>query len=89
MAWTIEYRQPVRKSLEKLDPVSRKRIRKFLEERVAGLDDPRQIADRLQGSELGQLWRYRVGDYRIICDIQDGKLIVLVVEIGHRSSVYR
>jgi mRNA interferase RelE/StbE len=89
MAWTIEYRQPVRKSLEKLDPVSRKRIRKFLEERVAGLDDPRQIADRLQGSELGQFWRYRVGDYRIICDIQDGKLIVLVVEIGHRSSVYR
>lgn len=89
MAWTIEYRQPVRKSLERLDPVSRKRIRKFLEERVAGLDDPRQIADRLQGSELGQFWRYRVGDYRIICDIQDGKLIVLVVEIGHRSSVYR
>lgn len=89
MAWTIEYRQPVRKSLERLDPVSRKRIRKYLEERVAGLDDPRQIADRPQGSELGQFWRYRVGDYRIICDIQDGKLIVLVVEIGHRSSVYR
>ncbi|KPF59690.1 type II toxin-antitoxin system RelE/ParE family toxin [Rhizobium sp. AAP116] len=89
MAWTIEYRQQVRKSLEKLDPVSRKRIRKFPEERVAGLDDPRQIADRLQGSELGQFWRYRVGDYRIICDIQDGKLIVLVVEIGHRSTVYR
>ncbi len=56
---------------------------------MAGLDDPRQIADRLQGSELGQFWRYRVGDYRIICDIQDGKLIVLVVEIGDRSTVYR
>ncbi len=89
MAWTIEYRQQVRKSLEKLDAASRKRIRKFLEERVAGLHDPRQIADRLQGSKLGQFWRYRVGDYRIICDIQDQKLVVLVVEIGHRSSVYR
>jgi mRNA interferase RelE/StbE len=89
MAWTIEYRQPIRKSLEKLDPVVRKRIRQFLEERVAGLDDPRQIADRLQGAELGQFWRYRVGDYRIICDIQDRKLVVLVIEIGHRSSVYR
>ncbi|MCM2472957.1 type II toxin-antitoxin system RelE/ParE family toxin [Rhizobium sp. CG5] len=89
MAWTIEYRQPVRKSLEKLDPVVRKRIRQFLEERVAGLDDPKQIADRLQGSELGQFWRYRVGDYRIICDIQDERLVVLVIEIGHRSSVYR
>jgi mRNA interferase RelE/StbE len=89
MAWTIEYRQPVQKALEKLDPATRKRIRKFLEVRVAGLEDPRQVADRLQGSELGQFWRYRVGDYRIICDIQDRKLIVLVVEIGHRSSVYR
>lgn len=89
MAWTIEYGQPVQKTILKLDPVIRKRIRRFLEERVARLDDPRQIADRLQGAEFGQYWRYRVGDYRIICDIQDHKLVVLVIEIGHRSSIYR
>ena len=64
MAWTIEYGQPVRKTLEKLDLPTRQRIRRFLEQRVARLDDPRQIADRLQGAELGQYWRYRVGDFR-------------------------
>ncbi|MGF9693273.1 type II toxin-antitoxin system RelE/ParE family toxin [Rhizobium sp. 0TCS1.26] len=70
MAWTIEYRQSVRKSMEKLDPVIRPRIRRFLEDRVATLDDPRQSAERLQGPELGHYWRYRVGHFRIICDIQ-------------------
>lgn len=89
MAWTIEYGQPVRKTLEKLDLPTRQRIRRFLEQRVARLDDPRQIADRLQGAELGQYWRYRIGDYRIICDIQDQRLVVLVIEIGHRSQIYR
>ncbi|EGP58991.1 hypothetical protein Agau_C102033 [Agrobacterium tumefaciens F2] len=53
------------------------------------LDDPRQTGSALQGSELGNFWRYRVGDYRIICDIQDHKLVVLVVEIGHRREIYR
>ncbi|THV16669.1 type II toxin-antitoxin system RelE family toxin [Rhizobium rhizophilum] len=89
MAWTIEYRQPVRKTIDKLDPVIRRRIKQFLEERLAKHDNPRSFGDPLQGSKLGAYWRYTVGDYRIICDIQDGKLIVLVVEIGHRSSVYR
>lgn len=89
MAWTIEYRQPVRKMIDKLDPVIRRRIKQFLEERLAQHDNPRSLGDPLHGSKLGAYWRYTVGDYRIICDIQDGKLIVLVVEIGHRSSVYR
>jgi mRNA interferase RelE/StbE len=89
VVWTIEYRQPVQKSFQKLDPVIRKRIRHFLEERLVRLDDPKQLAERLQGSGLGHLWRYRVGDYRIICDIQDHRLVVLVVEIGHRSQIYR
>ena len=66
-----------------------KRITDFLRTRVATLDDPRSLGEALKGSRLGDFWKYRVGDYRIICDIQDGKLIVLVVEIGHRSSVYR
>lgn len=89
MVWTIEYKQAVQKSVAKLDPVIRKRIRQFLEERLASADDPRQIGDRLQGPELGHYWRYRVGDYHIICDIQDQRLVVLVIEIGHRREVYR
>lgn len=66
-----------------------KRIITFLETRIATLEDPRQTGKALQGSTLGKLWRYRVGDYRIICELQDQRLVVLVVEIGHRREVYR
>ena len=89
MAWTIEYNAAARKSVEKLDREVRKRIKRFLEERVALLEDPRQIGDALKGKALGHLWRYRVGDYRVLCDIQDNKLIVLVVDIDHRKQIYR
>ncbi len=65
------------------------RITAFLRERVATLDNPRALGQALQGSRLGHLWRYRVGDYRILCDIQDQHFIVLVVQIGHRREVYR
>jgi len=87
--WTIEYDVLVQKEMRKIDPQTRQRIRTFLQERVAALDNPRQTGAALQGSELGSFWRYRVGDYRIICDIQDHKLVVLVVEIGHRREIYR
>lgn len=89
MAWTIEYDLAARKNIEKLDPQTRKRLRNFLEVRIAGLDDPRQSGQALQGSHLGQFWRYRVGDYRIICDLQDKRLVVLVIDVGHRREVYR
>lgn len=89
MIWTIEYDSLVQKEMRKIDPQARQRIRAFLQERVAALDNPRQTGAALQGSELGNYWRYRVGDYRIICDIQDHKLVVLVVEIGHRREIYR
>lgn len=89
MIWTIEYDALVQKEMRKIDPQTRQRIRAFLQERVAALDNPRQTGAALQGSELGNYWRYRVGDYRIICDIQDHKLVVLVVEIGHRREIYR
>nr|WP_245223991.1 type II toxin-antitoxin system RelE/ParE family toxin [Rhizobium halophytocola] len=72
-----------------MDPQTRKRIRTFLEQRLASLTNPRQIGRALEGVERGHLWRYRVGDYRIICDIQDARVVVLVIEIGHRSQVYR
>lgn len=89
MIWTIEYDVLVQKEMRKIDPQTRQRIRAFLQERVAALDNPRHTGAALQGSELGSFWRYRVGDYRIICDIQDHKLVVLVVEIGHRREIYR
>lgn len=89
MIWTIEYHTLVQKEMRKITPEMRRRIRSFLQERLAALDDPRQTGTALQGSELGNFWRYRVGDYRIICDIQDHKLVVLVVEIGHRREIYR
>ncbi len=89
MIWTIEYHTLVQKEIRKINPEIRRRIRSFLHDRLAALDDPRQTGAALQGSELGNFWRYRVGDYRIICDIQDHKLVVLVVEIGHRREIYR
>lgn len=89
MIWTIEYHTLVQKEMRKINPEMRQRIRSFLHERLAALDDPRQTGAALQGSELGNFWRYRVGDYRIICDIQGHKLVVLVVEIGHRREIYR
>jgi mRNA interferase RelE/StbE len=89
LAWTIELRAKAEKQLQKLHRKDAQRIIAFLEERLALHDNPGSLGEPLQGSALGAYWRYRVGDYRIICDIQDGKLIVLVVEIGHRSSVYR
>ena len=89
MAWTIEYARSARKFVEKLNPETRKRIRSFLEERLATLHDPRQIGDALQGARLGNYWRYRVGDYRIICDLQDTRQVVLVIEIGNCRDVYR
>lgn len=89
MAWTIEYDLAVRKSVEKLDRQTRKRIRSYLHDRLAKLDNPRSTGKALKGSEFGNYWRYRVGDYRIVCDIQDHRLVVLVIEIGHRSEIYR
>lgn len=89
MAWTIEYAQSARKPMERLDPMVRRHIRAFLSERVATLDDPRQLGGPLQGAHFAGIWRYRVGDYRILVDIQDQTVTVLVVGIGHRGEVYR
>ncbi len=88
MAWRIEYLRSVRKAVEQLDPSECQRIRAFLEERVATLDDPRTLAKPLKGAD-GSLWRYRVGAYRIVCEIQDDAVVVLVVRVGHRKEVYR
>ena len=89
MAWAIELSEPAKKQLVKLDKPVSKRILSFLKERVALLDDPRSIGEALKGSELGEFWKYRVGDYRLICEIQDGALKILIVRIGNRREVYR
>lgn len=88
MAWTIEYTDTAREQLRKLDKPMARRIVDFLDERVSLADNPRQTGKALTGP-LGGLWRYRVGDYRVICEIQDGALRVLVVQLGNRSQVYR
>ena len=89
MTWAIELSEQTRKQLLKLDKPVAKRILSFLGERLALLDDPRSIGEALKGSELGSFWKYRVGDYRLICEIDDGILKVLVVKIGNRREVYR
>ena len=89
MAWRIEFSVAADRELNKLDAQHSRRILKFLHERVAKLDEPRTIGKALQGSRLGEFWKYRVGDYRLICKIEDDRLIVLVLRVGHRKEVYR
>ena len=89
MAWLIKFDDKAKKDLAAIDKAAAKRITKFLRERVSQLDDPRSIGEALKGSTLGAFWKYRVGDYRIISDIEDGALRVLVVRIGNRREVYR
>ena len=89
MVWKIEFDPAAAKELNKLDPVTAKRILRFLHERVARLEDPRSIGEALKGASLGSFWKYRVGDYRIISNIEDGRLLILVVRIGNRRDVYR
>ncbi len=88
MAWTIEYTGTAKSQLRKLDRQMARRIVDFMDERIAGLEDPRSTGKALSGP-LGDFWRYRVGDCRLICDIQDGALRVLVVQVGNRREVYR
>lgn len=89
MTWRIEYARAARKDVEGLDRQVAKRIRSFLEDRLAILDDPRSLGEPLKGSRMGDFWKYRVGDYRIIASIEDERVTVLVVRIGHRRAVYR
>ena len=80
---------PSKRELRKLDPQHTRRILKFLQERIAKLDDPRTIGKALQGSRLGEFWRYRVGPFRLICKIEAALLLVLVLRIGDRKEIYR
>ena len=87
MAWKIEVSEKAFRALRKMDKQTARRIRNELSE-IAKLEDPRSRGKALTGNLAG-VWRYRVGDYRILCDIEDGRLVILVVEVAHRREVYR
>ena len=89
MVWRIEFANEAAKELKSLDRPVAKRIHAFLTDRLANLDDPRSIGEALRGSELGQFWKYRVGDWRIVANIDDDVVRVLVLRIGHRRDIYR
>ena len=87
MSWKIEYLKSIQKEVRTIDRTVQKKIREYLENKVANLDDPRELGKSLKGN-FGELWRYRIGDYRAICEIQDKTITVLVLHIGHRKNVY-
>jgi mRNA interferase RelE/StbE len=89
MAWTVDLDRAAVRDLRKLDRQTVRRILAFLHDRVGTLDDPRSIGEPLKGSRLGEFWKHRVGDYRVIARIEDRAVRVLVVRIGNRRHVYR
>ena len=88
MAWRIEFVPAAAKELKKLGTAEAARIIATLEDRIAQLDDPRTLGSALTG-DLGGLWRWRIGDYRVVARIEDERIAILVVRIGHRREVYR
>ncbi len=89
MAWKIELSPHAIKNLDRLDSQVVHRVLRFLQERVAPLDNPRSIGEALKGTKLGNFWKYRVGDYRVIAHIDDTAIRILIVRIGNRRDVYR
>lgn len=89
MTWTVELDPSAERELGKLDSQHAKRILRFLFERVSHLEDPRSIGEALKGSRFDSLWKYRVGEFRIICSIEDKVSRILVIKVGNRKEVYR
>jgi mRNA interferase RelE/StbE len=89
MAWKIEFSPATDRELSKLEAQQARRILKFLHERLAKLENPRSLGKALQGSRLGEFWRYRVGEFRLICKVEDDRLVVLILRVGHRKEIYR
>lgn len=89
MAWRIEFDRHAEKELSKLQPAVAARILKFLRDRLVPLDDPRALGAALRGARLGGLWKYRVGNHRLIAQIEDERLVILVLRLGDRKEVYR
>jgi mRNA interferase RelE/StbE len=87
LAWTIEYDGRAVKDLNKLNRSVRLEIFNYMQERIAGADSPRDFGKALRHDKFG-LWRYRLRDFRIVCELHDTRRIVLVVGVGHRKNVY-
>ena len=88
MAWRVEFDHRAKRELDKLDRPAQERITRFLRERIATDEDPRRIGEALRGDKA-TFWKYRIGHYRLLCDIEDRRVVVLVLMIGHRREVYR
>ena len=88
MIYELKYEARAVKQIMKLDPATRKLIKSWIEKKLLNTDNPRQHGKGLTGS-LSQYWRYRVGDYRILAEINDAEIIIIIVEIGHRRDIYR
>ena len=85
--WTVEFDDRARRELRKLDAKTQQTILRYLRERIAGADDPRRFGKPLR-MKLAGLWRYRIGDYRLICRLEENRLVVLVLRVGHRREIY-
>lgn len=88
MAWTVEFQLTAQKQIRDLDRPIQKRIFSYFRTRVLVAEDPRRLGKSLTGDK-GGLWRYRIGDYRAICKLEDDRLVVLVLAVGHRRDIYR
>lgn len=89
MTWKVKLDLTAEKELSKLEHQQAKRILKFLFERISRLHNPRSIGEALRGSKLDTFWKYRVGDYRIISNIDDKNSQILILRIGNRKEIYR
>ncbi len=87
MTWRIEWDDRARKELRKLDSSIQKEILRYLRTRIEGVKDPRVLGKSLSGNKIG-LWGYRIGNYRLVCKIENNEFIVLVIGIGHRKEIY-
>jgi mRNA interferase RelE/StbE len=88
VSWEYKLSEKAIKQFKKLDKQATKQIFSYLDERIIGTEDPRQSGKQLKG-ELNNIWRYRTGDYRILCQLQDKVFIVLILEVGHRKNIYK
>jgi mRNA interferase RelE/StbE len=88
LVWKIEFEESAKQELSKLDKQTAKGIIDFIKVRLSSVDNPRNLGKRLKGSKLGDFWRYRIGDYRIICAIEDNSTKILVIRVSHRKDVY-
>ena len=88
MIYELKYEAKAVRQIRKLDPATRKLLKSWIEKNLLNTTDPRQHGKALTGT-LGQYWRYRVGDYRLLAEINDTEVVIIIIEIGHRREIYR